>query len=111
PYIVENHPDNVSVYATTFKKWIDISIKNGVPHNNWNLHKSKFILKVAMVLEDNANYADGKGREYYIDYILNRTSARHWSLTDFLAYGYDPNTGIWNESPGYAQGVTKDLTN
>ncbi len=110
-YIQKNAKDKIDIYASTFKKWIDISIKNGVPHNNWNLHKSKFTLKVAMVLEDNSSYADGKGREYYIDYILNRTSARHWSLTDFMNYGYDQNTGVWNECPGYAQGVTKDLTN
>ena len=111
PYIQAKHSDKTDIYAITFKKWIDISIKNGVPHNNWNLHKSKFILKVAMVLEDNRTYADGKGREYYIDYILNKTSARQWSLTDFMKYGYDYDTGIWNECPGYAQGVTKDLTN
>lgn len=110
-YIEKNHPDLIQHYAVTFKKWIDISIQNGVPHNNWNLHKSKFILNVGMVLEDNHHYADGKGREYYIDYILNRTSARHWSLSDFLKYGYDDNTGIWNECPGYAQGVTRDLVN
>ncbi len=110
-YIEKNHPDLIQHYAVTFKKWIDISIQNGVPHNNWNLHKSKFILNVGMVLEDNHHYADGKGREYYIDYILNRTSARHWSLPDFLKYGYDDNTGIWNECPGYAQGVTRDLVN
>lgn len=111
PYIEKKHSDKIDLYASTFKKWIDISIKNGVPHNNWNLHKSKFILKVAMVLEDNKNYTDGKGREYYIDYILNKTSSRQWSLTRFMDYGYDKNTGIWNECPGYAQGVTRDLTN
>ncbi|NDV79166.1 hypothetical protein [Dysgonomonas sp. 511] len=111
PYVKAKHSDKMDMYAATLKKWIDLSIKNGVPHNNWNLHKSKFILKVAMVLEDNKNYADNKGREYYIDYILNKTSARQWSLTDFMKYGYDYNTGIWNECPGYAQGVTKDLTN
>lgn len=110
-YIEKKHSDKLIIYTKTFKKWIDISIKNGVPHNNWNLHKSKFILKVAMVLENNTNYTDGKGREYYIDYILNKTSERHWSLTRFLDYGYDSNTGIWNECPGYAQGVTRDLTN
>lgn len=110
-YIEKSHADNIANYAVTFKKWIDISLQNGVPHNNWNLHKSKFILNVAMVLEDNKHYADGKGREYYIDYILNRTSARQWSLADFMEYGYDFNTGIWNECPGYAQGVTRDLVN
>ncbi|MDR1501146.1 MAG: hypothetical protein LBT43_01650 [Prevotella sp.] len=111
PYVKEKHNDKMDLYAATFKKWIEISIKNGVPSNNWNLHKSKFVLKVAMVLEDNKNYADNKGREYYIDYILNKTSARQWSLTDFMKYGYDYSTSVWNECPDYAQGVTKDLTN
>ena len=109
-YISDNHKDRLSMYAATFKKWIDVSIKNGVPHNNWNLHKSKFILKVAMVLEDNSHYTDGKGREYYIDYILNKSMARQWSLSRFMAYGFDSNTGIWNECPGYAQSVVHELT-
>jgi len=110
-YIEANHKGKMKAYSATLKKWIDLTIKNGVPQNNWNLHQAKFILKVAMVLEDNNNYADGKGREYYIDYILNKTSARQWSLTKFMEYGYDFNTGVWNECPGYAQGVTRDLTN
>ena len=110
-YIKANHPDRIDKYEAVFKKWIDITIKNGVPQNNWNLHQAKFILKVAMVLEDNKYYTDGKGREYYIDYILNKTSARQWSLTKFLNYGYDAENGVWAECPGYAQGVTRDLTN
>jgi len=110
-YIKDNHKDKLSKYAETLKKWIDITIKNGVPQNNWNLHQAKFILKVAMILDDNIHYADQKGREYYIDYILNQTSARQWSLTKFMKYGYDLENGVWNECPGYAQGVTKDLTN
>ncbi|MDF9829784.1 hypothetical protein [Parabacteroides sp. PF5-6] len=108
-YISSQQPGNSDKYAVTFKKWIDITIKNGVPHNNWNLHGGKHILKVAMVLEDNRHYADGKGREYYIDYILNKTSARQWSLTKFMKYGYDYTNGVWNECPGYAQGVTREL--
>lgn len=110
PYIKTTHEQKIDSYATTFKKWIDISIKNGVPHNNWNLHKSKFILKVAMILENNNTYSDNKGREYYIDYILNRSSARQWALTRFMNYGYDTNTGIWNECPGYSQSVAHELT-
>ncbi|SDK64054.1 Heparinase II/III-like protein [Pedobacter sp. ok626] len=111
PYVSSKYKDKTDQYEATLKKWIDITIKNGVPQNNWNLHQAKFILKVAMVLEENKKYADGKGREYYIDYILNKTSARQWSLTKFMQYGYDENTGVWAESPGYSQGVTKDLTN
>ncbi len=110
-YVARSHPEKHAVYQAALKKWIDVTIAHGVPHNNWNLHQAKFILKVAMVLEDNGEYPDGKGRGYYIDYILNRSSARQWSLQKFAAYGYDPQNGIWNECPGYAVGVTRDMTN
>jgi hypothetical protein len=111
PYIEANHPEHIAMYDKTIKRWTDQIIKNGVPQNNWNLHQAKVILKAAMVLQDNDNYEDGKGRGYYIDYILNVTSARQWSLTKFIDYGYDEKNGVWAECPGYSQGVTKDLTN
>ncbi|GAB5552964.1 MAG: heparinase II/III family protein [Saprospiraceae bacterium] len=109
-YIEKNYPDKIEIYDATIKKWTDQVIKNGVPQNNWNLHQAKIILKAAMVLKDNQYYKDGKGRAYYIDYILNETSARQWSLTKFMNYGYDKNNGVWAECPGYSFGVTKDLT-
>lgn len=111
PYLEEKHPQNIPNYDETIKRWSDQIIKNGVPQNNWNLHQAKTILKAAMVLQQNEVYEDGKGRGYYIDYILNVTSARQWSLTKFLDYGYDEDNGVWAECPGYSQGVTKDLTN
>lgn len=55
-------------------KWAENIIANGVPHNNWNLMQARFVMDIALILEDNSLYADGKGREYYIDYILNRSS-------------------------------------
>ena len=109
-YIENNHPEKIEAYDATIKKWNDQIIKNGVPQNNWNLHQAKIILKAAMVLKDNQFYEDGKGREYYINYILNVTSARQWSLTKFMEYGYDYKNGVWAECPGYSFGVTKDLT-
>jgi len=105
-YIQKRDADKIALFEGAFKKWIDITIKNGVPHNNWNLHGDKFILPVAMVLEDNAAYKDGKGREYYIDYIFNQNAARQWSIPRLMEYGYDFDNGVWNESPGYAQSVT-----
>lgn len=110
PFIEGHYPDKIGIYDTTIKKWNDQIIKNGVPQNNWNLHQAKIILKAAMVLKDNKFYKDGKGREYYINYILNVTSPRQWSLTKFLDYGYDKNNGVWAECPGYSFGVTRDLT-
>lgn len=105
-YIKDKHADKTAVFEAALKKWIDITIKNGVPHNNWNLHGDKFILPVAMILEKNRVYEDGKGREYYIDYILNQNSSRQWSIPRLMEYGYDFDNGVWNESPGYAQSVT-----
>jgi hypothetical protein len=109
-YVKASHSENITMYEKTIKRWTDQIIKNGVPQNNWNLHQAKIILKAAMVLQDNENYQDKKGREYYINYILNETSARQWSLNKFLDFGYDKNNGVWAECPGYSQGVTKDLT-
>ena len=110
-YIEQNDPDKIVTYDATIKKWNDQIIKNGVPQNNWNMHQAKIILKGAMVLQDNASYEDGKGREFYIDYMLNVTSPRQWSLTKFMDYGYDANNGVWAECPGYSFGVTRDLVN
>lgn len=108
-YIKENHNDKTDIFEFTFKKWIDLTIKNGVPHNNWNLHQANIILNVSIILEDDKNYQDGKGRQYYINHILNKSMPRQWSLTKLMQYGYDDNTGVWNESPGYAQSVTKEF--
>ena len=109
-YIKTNHPENIEMYEATIKKWIELIIKNGVPQNNWNLHQAGLILKAAMVLRGNNYYEDEKGREYYLNYLLNVTSNRQWSVTKFLDYGYDKNNGVWAESPGYAQSVTHALT-
>ncbi|MFY0713618.1 hypothetical protein J1D01_08075 [Seonamhaeicola sp. NFXS20] len=108
-YIEQNYPDKIKIYDATIKKWNHQIIKNGVPQNNWNLHQAKIILKAAMVLQSDENYEDGKGREYYINYILNVTSPRQWSLTKLLDYGYDKDNGVWAECPGYSFGVTNDV--
>jgi len=40
--------------------------------------------------------------------VLNRSSIRQWSLKRFAGYGYDAETGIWAECPGYSQVVVGD---
>ena len=64
-----------------------------------------------MILEDDNHYADSKGRGYYIDYVLNQSSIRQWSLKKLADYGYDPHTGIWAECPGYSGVVMNDYAN
>ena len=91
-YLKTNYPEKMDIYAGAFKKWADNIIANGVPHNNWDLLQARYIMNVGLVLEDNKEYADGKGREYYIDYVLNRSSIRQWSLTRLADYGFDSTT-------------------
>ncbi|WP_300700218.1 heparinase II/III family protein [Bacteroides sp.] len=110
-YLYSNYSDKMDIYAGAFKKWADNIIANGVPHNNWNLMQARYVMNIGMILEDNKLYADGKGREYYIDYVLNRSSIRQWSLKKLADYGYDSQTGIWAECPGYSSVVLNDYTN
>ena len=107
-YLYNTRQDKMQIYASAFKKWAENIIANGVPHNNWNLMQARFVMDIALILEDNSLYADGKGREYYIDYIINRSSIRQWSLKQLAEYGYDSNTGIWAECPGYSSVVVGD---
>lgn len=107
-YLKENKPDKMDIYAGAFKKWADNIIDNGVPHNNWNLIQARFIMNIGLILEDDARYADRKGREYYMDYVLNQSSIRQWSLSRLADYGFDKDTGIWAECPGYSCNVVAD---
>lgn len=109
-YIQHHAPGKMNLYADAFKKWADLIIKNGVPFNNWDLIEARFVAYIALVLENNNAYADGRGCQYYLDQILNQTAVRQWSLTELIKRGYDPNTGIWAESPGYSQVVINDFT-
>lgn len=110
-YLKVNKPDKMDIYAAAFKKWADNIIDNGVPHNNWDLIQARFIMNIGLILEDNNQYTDCKGRGYYIDYVLNQSSIRQWSLSKLADYGFDKNTGIWAECPGYSCGVVADYAN
>ncbi|WP_114782951.1 heparinase II/III domain-containing protein [Botryobacter ruber] len=109
-YILTKAPSKQTVYDEAFKKWADIIIQNGVPHNNWNLMQADFVAHIALVLQDNNAYKDGKGTQFYLDQILNRTTLRQWALTDLVNKGFDANTGFWNESPSYSTMVVNDFS-
>lgn len=66
--------------------------------------QARYVMDIGMILEDDAHYADGKGRGYYIDYVLNQSGIRQWSLknlptTDMIlirAFGRNvPVTVVW----------------
>lgn len=59
-------------------------------------------MKIALVLDDNDKYADGKGKQYYLDYICHKNSIRQWSMDKFIDFGFDKNSKTWYEAPGYS---------
>ena len=109
-YLKENAKDKLDIYSTSFKKLAEQIIKNGVPDNNWDLIQAGKVLSAAFMLEDNSYYKDGKGCQYFLDRIFNKDEEKQWSITKLLSTGYDKNTGIWGECPGYSIFVTKDFT-
>ncbi|MGY5354140.1 hypothetical protein [Wenyingzhuangia sp. IMCC45467] len=108
-YIDNRNPENLKIYDATLQKWADLIIKNGVSFNNWNLLQAAHISNIALVLENNDTYENGKGGPYYLDLIMNQTSTRQWSMKKLMDYGYDYQTGLWNESPGYSMNVLNDF--
>jgi hypothetical protein len=109
-YLRQRAAQKMKVYSDVFRKWADLQIAHGVAFNNWNLMQAKNVLNIALILDDDKAYADKKGNQYYTNYILNTNSQRQWSLQKTVNEGYDPVTGLWNESAGYSLGVLNDLT-
>ena len=101
--------EDQSIIEAGFKKWAENIIANGVPHNNWDLFQADFIVKIALILQDNQAYADGKGKQYYLDYVVNQNSIRQWSLNKLIDFGFDQKAKIWYESPGYSTTVLSTL--
>lgn len=93
---------------TVFKMFAEQIIEQGVAYNNWNVFQACFITYIALALNDDSAYEDGRGKQYYIDFILNQNVPRQKALRD-VCKAYDQETGMWHESPGYSIATTKDL--
>lgn len=98
-------PDDRRLCDAALKKWIDNIIAGGVPHNNWDLYQAEFIMKAALALSSNDSYADKRGREYFLNYIVREDGIRQWSMQRLADYGFDPTNHLWYECPGYSLGV------
>ena len=105
PLIKNLVKEDQAIIEAGFKKWAENIIANGVPHNNWDLFQADFIVKIALVLQENQAYADGKGKQYYLDYVVNQNSIRQWSLNKLIDFGFDAKSKTWYESPGYSTTV------
>lgn len=102
PLIRQLVAEDQPVIDAALKKMADNIVANGVPHNNWDLFQADFIMKIALVLGSDDTYADGKGRQYYLDLICHRDSIRQWSMDKLIGFGFDDKAKTWYESPGYS---------
>lgn len=106
-YLVQQNKD-IGMMQQVFKKWAEQEIKYGVPGNNWNLMQARYITYLALALEQDSNYKDGRGQQYYLDQVMNQNSRKQKALKDVMD-NFDPNTGIWPEVAHYSIMVSDDI--
>lgn len=94
----------VEVAGVVFKRFVNLGLVRGGKQGNWNVNGFKNIMPSILVLEANDYYEDKKGKAYYIPYYTKITTDYHEALPDFVK-NFDPVTGLWPESPGYASGM------
>lgn len=106
-YFEENGNDLQNSIAV-FQKWGDQIIEKGIPDNNWNLFQARFLTYIALILDADDKYSNGKGRQYFLDRTFTTTTDRQLSISESLLE-YDPNTAIWPESASYSTHVITTL--
>lgn len=106
-YLVQQNKD-IAMMQQLFKKWAEQEIKYGVPGNNWNLMQARYITYLALALEEDSHYKDGRGQQYYLDQVMNQNSRKQKALKDVMD-NFDPNTGIWPEVAHYSIMVSDDI--
>ncbi len=116
PYLMKHpnaHLESISkttkeVNDEVLKRFIELGLIRGGSQGNWNVNGYARIMAPIIVLDSNEAYEDGRGREYYLEYFLTKTTKHHVALDGILEY-YDPITGLWDESPGYSFGTVTSL--
>jgi hypothetical protein len=103
------HGRDVGLIAKQLKRWADRVIDGGSATGNWNLNQAKEIAPATLVLDDNSAYPDHKGRQYYVDVLLNARLPAQTGILHVLREGYDLKTGLWPEAPGYGFGTTPQI--
>lgn len=106
-YFQENNTSLEHTVAV-FQKWGDQIIDKGIPDNNWNLFQARFLTYIGLVLEENSNYKNGKGREYFLDHTFETSTDRQLAIKESLLV-YDHKNGMWPESASYSVHVITTL--
>ena len=99
-------------YEIFSKKMIENKLtRGGGLVGNWNLNEQQSAMLYALALDDDAAYADRKGRGYYVGKLLyGPTDDHHGAYVDVLRANIELATGMWPEAPaGYGQGSIAQL--
>lgn len=96
------------VVGEVFKRFIDLGMVRGGREGNWNVNGWNMMLRPILILDGNEAYPDGKGKEYYLDFLVRTSTEYHEAIPGMLK-NYDPVTGLWPESPGYSFGTIQML--
>ena len=96
------------VCGEVFKKFLNISMVRLGNTDNWNINAWDMMVPSILALESDSFYADGKGREYYLNFFTKETTTYHEAIPDMMKR-YDAVTGLWPESPGYAFGTVNTI--
>jgi hypothetical protein len=108
PYLKQIGAD-MDMITEVFKRNADQQIMYGVPDNNWNIFQARHVTYLALALEDDAYYNDRRGKQYYLNEILNHTTIRQFALKEMIDQSFDPQTGLWLESATYSMSVCNDM--
>lgn len=108
-YIAAQAEIDGTIIEEGLKTMADRIIKGGGREGNWNLHQAKTIAYAGLTLLENKAYPDRRGREYYINVVLNANSDQQKGLIRVIDEGFDQQSGVWPEATGYAFGTTADI--
>jgi len=108
-YIADKSDIDGNVIETGIKRIVEVVAAGGGRKGNWNLHQASKMTYGALALGSDKDYKDGKGRQHYVDIILNADLPQQLGLTHVIKQGYDPKTAIWAEAPGYAFDTTANI--
>jgi hypothetical protein len=98
------------VAGEVFKRFINIGMARGGKNGNWNVNGWDMIMPAILALEHNDAYEDKRGKEFYLSYYTDTTTAYHDALPDIMA-AYDKHTGLWGEAPGYGLATVSCVLN
>ena len=98
-------------FQIMFQKMVENKIRRGGGLlGNWNLNEHLCAIPYTLAMDDDADMPGGKGRRYYLDQLLNRTTPGNGAYKDVIAANLQPDTGLWPEPPaGYGQGSVQQL--